>query len=159
MTSKRLVAKPRAVGGPPSSGVGLGSRRGQSIGLKEADAHALVKTIQRGLPYSALTSLAEQSGMSVETIAAAVQLPARTLARRKAQGRFTSDESGRLLRLALVFERSLDLFEGDRSAARRWLNAPAKALAGETPLAMVQTEIGAREVEDLIGRLEHGVFS
>jgi putative toxin-antitoxin system antitoxin component (TIGR02293 family) len=81
------------------------------------------------------------------------------LARRKKAGRFEQLESERLLRLGLVFEKSLDLFEGDRAAAGRWLNAPIKGLGGQTPLALTQTELGAREVEDLIGRLEHGVFS
>jgi len=71
----------------------------------------------------------------------------------------TPHESERLLRLALVFEKTVDLFEGNADAARDWLNTSNKALAGESPLAMVETEIGAREVEDLIGRLEHGVFA
>ena len=51
------------------------------------------------------------------------------------------------------------LFEGDNAAALRWLTAPRKALEGKTPLAYARTELGAREVEDLIGRLEHGVIS
>jgi putative toxin-antitoxin system antitoxin component (TIGR02293 family) len=64
-----------------------------------------------------------------------------------------------LLRLSLVFEKAVNLFEGDTDAARAWLGRPNKALGGETPLSAVETEIGAREVEDLIGRLEHGVFA
>ena len=71
----------------------------------------------------------------------------------------TQHESERLLRLALVFEKAVELFEGNADAARDWLKAPNKALAGESPLTIVETEIGAREVEDLIGRLEHGVFT
>jgi putative toxin-antitoxin system antitoxin component (TIGR02293 family) len=56
------------------------------------------------------------------------------------------------------FDKAVGLFEGDVAAARAWLETPSKALGSETPLAAVETEIGAREVEDLIGRLEHGVF-
>jgi putative toxin-antitoxin system antitoxin component (TIGR02293 family) len=40
-----------------------------------------------------------------------------------------------------------------------WLKSPQKALGGKTPLEYSDTEPGAREVEDLLGRLEHGVFS
>src|SRR5258706_218900 len=69
------------------------------------------------------------------------------------------DESERLLRIATVFEKAVDLFEGDLVSARRWLSTPKKALGGETPLSFARTEIGGREVEALIGRLEHGVFS
>jgi uncharacterized protein (DUF2384 family) len=40
-----------------------------------------------------------------------------------------------------------------------WLRSPNRALGGESPLALSKTEVGAREVENLIGRLEHGVFT
>jgi putative toxin-antitoxin system antitoxin component (TIGR02293 family) len=79
--------------------------------------------------------------------------------RRKASGRLQPDESERLLRISSVFERALELFEGDVQRARRWLSTPSKELDGTSPLDFARTEIGAREVEDLIGRLEHGVFT
>ena len=50
------------------------------------------------------------------------------------------------------------LFEGDADAARRWLRAPQTALGGEPPLGLASTEVGSRQVEDLITQLEHGVF-
>jgi len=58
-----------------------------------------------------------------------------------------------------VFEQAVDLFEGNQANALKWLTAPKKELENETPLDYSRTELGAREVEDLIGRLEHGVFS
>ncbi len=81
------------------------------------------------------------------------------MARRKAAGRLAPDESERLLRISTVFEKTVDLFEGDVAGAVAWLTSPKRALGRETPLAYSRTELGAREVEDLIGRLEHGVFS
>jgi uncharacterized protein (DUF2384 family) len=30
-------------------------------------------------------------------------------------------------------------------------------LGNETPMQLIQTDVGAREVENLIGRLEHGL--
>jgi putative toxin-antitoxin system antitoxin component (TIGR02293 family) len=51
------------------------------------------------------------------------------------------------------------LFEGDVAAAVNWLNTPRKLLGDRSPLAYARTETGAREVENLIGRLEHGIFS
>lgn len=41
----------------------------------------------------------------------------------------------------------------------QWLQTPQPGLADQQPLAFARTEIGARAVEDLIGRLEHGVFT
>jgi putative toxin-antitoxin system antitoxin component (TIGR02293 family) len=50
------------------------------------------------------------------------------------------------------------LFEGDRDAAADWLTRPQPALGGAVPLELAKTGLGTREVEALIGRLEHGVF-
>jgi putative toxin-antitoxin system antitoxin component (TIGR02293 family) len=62
-----------------------------------------------------------------------------------------------LIRGARIFAMTLELFEGDMEATRRWLTAPQIALGGETPIEYASTDLGAREVEALIGRLEHGV--
>jgi putative toxin-antitoxin system antitoxin component (TIGR02293 family) len=47
----------------------------------------------------------------------------------------------------------------DAEAAQQWLKTPARALGFESPLHFAETEAGAREVENLLGRIEHGVFS
>jgi len=133
--------------------------RGASLGLTATQTCQLVSQIEAGLPYRALGSLAATSGLPVTQIASALGIPQRTLARRKAAGRFAPDESERLLRISIVFEKAVGLFEGNAAAAVTWLLSPQKALSNQTPLAYSRTEVGAREVEDLIGRLEHGVFS
>lgn len=69
------------------------------------------------------------------------------------------EESDRLVRASRIFGRALSLCEGDRDAAKHWLSEPQKALGGTVPLILARTEVGALEVERLIGRLEHGVFT
>jgi len=82
----------------------------------------------------------------------------RTLARRKKEGRFHSDESERVLRIASLFDRALQVLHS-QDRVQLWFKSPQKGLGGKTPLEYADTEPGAREVEDLLGRLEHGVFS
>ena len=132
---------------------------GSSVGIKTADFIQVTRQLKTGFSYASLTHFQKQSGLTLEAITKVLQIPRRALAQRNARGSLTPQESERLLRLALVFEKAVDLFEGKTDAARDWLKAPNKALAGASPLAVVETEIGAREVEDLIGRLEHGVFA
>lgn len=132
---------------------------GSTLGLAKHDPLRLANIVKTGLPIDTLFSFEEACQLPIETIQGVIRLPKRTLDRRKQEGRLKRDEAERLLRLALIYEKAVNLFEGDAAAARNWLAAPAKALANETPLSLVETEIGAREVEDLIGRLEHGVFS
>ena len=90
-----------------------------------------------------------------ERLASLIQIPTRTLARRKV---FKVDESERILRLGRLYQRTLEVL-GTPEEARRWLLRPQKALGNIAPLDFADTEPGAREVEALLGRLEHGVFS
>ena len=147
-----LAAFGRERGGGPHSHVIL-------LGLRNLETAALLKKVEAGLPYSAFERLRGTMDLSIESLARLIQLPARTLARRREAGRLTPDESDRLVRVSRVFGMTLALFEGDVEAARAWFATPAPALGDRTPLDVSTTEIGAREVENLIGRLEHGVFT
>ena len=133
--------------------------RGSSLGLKTTSTNKLIEELERGLPFKALERLTELSGIALTAIVRAIGIPERTLARRKTAGRLAPDESERLLRISSIFERTVDLFEGDIAGAVNWLTTPKKAFDGRLPLDYSRTELGAREVENLIGRLEHGVFS
>jgi putative toxin-antitoxin system antitoxin component (TIGR02293 family) len=132
---------------------------GRSLGLLAGDTTKVVEQVQRGFLYAAIARFHKASGLSVASIADLIRIPQRTLMRRKANGRLEPEESERLLRISGIFEKAVDLFEGDANSARRWLMSPSKELDHQTPLDFSRTEIGAREVEDLMGRLEHGVFS
>jgi putative toxin-antitoxin system antitoxin component (TIGR02293 family) len=132
---------------------------GGSLGLRETAINALIDEVRAGLPFKTMESFSSTSGISVSDIAALIELPERTLARRKVAGRLASGESERLLRLSRVFEQAVRLFEGNVQAAVAWLKTPKRALGNKSPWMYLQTEIGAREVEDLMGQLEHGVFA
>ncbi|HEY8667415.1 MAG TPA: antitoxin Xre/MbcA/ParS toxin-binding domain-containing protein [Tepidisphaeraceae bacterium] len=133
--------------------------RGRSLGMAAGSTATIVQQVRRGFPYSAIVRFHQSSGLPVGRIAELVGIPQRTLMRRKAKGRLNSGESERLLRVSGIFEKAIELFEGDADGARRWLTKPSKELDDQAPLDFARTEIGAREVEDLIGRLEHGVFT
>ena len=129
------------------------------LGLKVFDVKGLLKAVDKGLPWNAFTRFVRNSGMSPEQVAELVGVPRRTLARRKAEGRFRADESDRLMRAARVFSRALDLYAGDRDAAADWFTYPNWALGGVSPLQFARTEIGANYVDNLVGQIEHGIFS
>ena len=129
------------------------------LGLKALETRELLGRVEAGFKYSTFERFQRNLDLSIEELANLVQIKRRTLARRREAGRLTTEESDRLLRTSRVFGKALALFEGDIDAARTWLSTPALALASRTPQDIATTEVGAREVEDLIGRLEHGVFS
>lgn len=86
-------------------------------------------------------------------------IPKRTLARRRAQNEaLTVEETDKALRLARVSAEADRVF-GDPAKASRWLRKKSAALSGNTPLALLKSETGARAVDDLLGQIDHGLFS
>ena len=106
---------------------------------------------------AALTDLARH-GYSEEEIFALV-VPKRTLARRKAAHEpLTVEETDKALRLARIAVQAERVF-GAPEKAHRWLREPKRALQGETPLAYLASEAGARVVEEMLYRIEYGMFA
>jgi len=129
------------------------------LGLDVFDTQQLLRAVKNGLPFRALERFQHNTGLGFDVLIDLVDIPRRTLARRKRDSRLAPDESDRLLRASRVFARALALFEGDREAATEWFTARQPALGGAVPIALAKTDLGAREVEALAGRLEHGIFS
>jgi putative toxin-antitoxin system antitoxin component (TIGR02293 family) len=129
------------------------------LGLSRFDFPGLIEIIEKGLPYSAFERLQRNTGFSSEQLLDLLQIPRRTLARRKSSGKLSAEESDRLVRLARVYGRALYFFDGDAEAATNWLTAPQYAFGGVRPSEMVRTDVGAQEVETLIGQLEHGILA
>ncbi len=68
------------------------------------------------------------------------------------------EKSGELLRVARVLARAAETFE-DFDLGLAWLNSPVAALKGATPMSLLDKELGVESVMDMLGRIEHGVFS
>jgi putative toxin-antitoxin system antitoxin component (TIGR02293 family) len=83
-------------------------------------------------------------------------LSRKTLAHRRTLGSLTPDQSDRLLRLLRMIEEAETTF-GDRSKAHVWLRRPTPLLDGESPLDRLDTDIGTRQVEAMLGRIAHGL--
>ncbi len=129
------------------------------IGIKASDRMELSEKVQVGFPVKEFISLTKTMELSNKQLAELVQISSRTLNRRLKEGILKADESERLLRFSRIFTMAKNLFEGDSSSAQNWLRNNNRALGGESPLEASKTEEGSREVENLINRLEHGVFS
>lgn len=132
---------------------------GDSLGTRYGSFLEAAELVRTGLPFSAVGHLQRASGFTLARIKGIARISEGSFARLKQAGRLSQDASERLLRVSRLFERAISLFDGDQAAARHWLETPLPVLDGQRPLDAAQTEPGAREVEDLIGRIEHGVIS
>lgn len=131
----------------------------RTLGIEPGDTAQIVRLVQEGFRFSRLTRLQKVTELSWERIARFTAIPQRTITRRQKEGRLQSDESDRVLRASRIFDLATDLFMGDAPAARQWLETPQLGLGGAVPIEYASTDAGAREVENLIVRLQHGVFA
>jgi putative toxin-antitoxin system antitoxin component (TIGR02293 family) len=118
----------------------------------------LIASIVKGLAFKELTALQEGLGVSLDKLAGTLGIAKATLSRRKVQGRLDPEESDRVVRFARLMGKAVEVLES-QDAARQWLNAPQTGLGGAIPLDYARTEVGAREVEALLTRIEHGVYA
>ncbi len=114
----------------------------------------LARAVRRGLPVGAAQHVLDSGRLTAAEMDKVV-LP-KTLANRRKIGTLTAEQSDRLIRAARLLANAEETF-GSREKAGLWLRRPTKALGGEQPLDLLDTEEGAREVEILLGRINHGI--
>lgn len=114
--------------------------------------------IRKGLPFKTIENFCKVFGLSQQELYRYLRLNERTMARRKKEFKLNADESDRIYRLAKIFSMALYVLEDDKFAVE-WLSTPKAVLGGEIPLALLDTEAGANEVTQLLGRIEYGVYS
>ena len=130
-------------------------------GTEDRDAcnpAGLIALVRAGLPVSELDALQNILDVPIEKLAPKLGISKATLHRRKAAGRLEADESDRVVRFARLMGKAVEVFENEE-AARAWMSSPQVGLGGETPLDYATTELGAREVQNLLGRIDHSVYS
>ena len=119
----------------------------------------MAELVSNGLPAATLRHLAAAFGLMPTGIASLVNITEKTILRRlHAKGKLKPDESERVARIMRVFVRAVEVLQSE-AKARAWLAKPLRVLAGKSPMQLMASEQGAREVEQVLGRLEHGVFA
>ena len=116
--------------------------------------------IEEGLYPRAIDRVKTALELNDNEVSSALGISAKTISRLRAQPkkRLKVVVGDRLFRAAHLFAFATSVF-GDKELAREWLRTPQIGLKSRIPLELINTEAGAREVEDLLGRIEHGVLS
>lgn len=118
----------------------------------------LIEVLRVGLPVQELRDLQASLDVPVDKLFPMLGISKATLHRRQAEGRLDQAESDRVVRFAKLMGKAVEVMESDENA-RKWLQSPQFGLGGAVPLEYAETEVGAREVENLLGRIEYGVYS
>jgi putative toxin-antitoxin system antitoxin component (TIGR02293 family) len=143
MVRSRAVLTAQKLGGKKLLGVAVRS---------EAD---WIPIIERGLPLASLSALTKDA-LSAEEVDRLI-LPRRTLSHRRAKNQpLSRAESERAVRIASITSLAEDTF-GDKDKADVWLRRPTTALGGQRPIDLLDNEVGARLVEQLLYRIAYGI--
>ena len=130
----------------------------QTLGRAFSSERDIREAIREGFPPAVVKELMRASGLTLTELASALDLSARSLQRRRRSGRLARYESDRLYRLARIGAIANE-YLGDHERAQRWLKHPNRALGGLAPVAAIDTELGARQVENVLGRIAYGGIS
>src|SRR5271166_6611854 len=129
----------------------------QAIGRPLSSDYDMREAIREGFPLEVLQELMRASGLTLKELAGALDLSPRSLQRRR-RGRLARFESDRLYRMARLLALARETL-GDGPRASRWLKRTNRALGGVAPIAAIDTELGARRVENILGRIAYGGMS
>jgi putative toxin-antitoxin system antitoxin component (TIGR02293 family) len=114
--------------------------------------------IREGLPHSAVAGVLKSAEITLQELASSLDLSVRSLQRRRSDGRLARYESDRVYRLARIVALAT-YFLGEKQRALHWLKRPNRALGGVAPLSAIDTELGARTIENILGRIAYGGIS
>src|SRR5579863_1602299 len=134
----------------------LGGER--TIGRTLSSDRDLREAIREGFRPAVVDELMRASGLTLKELAGALDLSPRSLQRRRRSGRLARFESDRLYRLARIVALAQQSL-GGHERAMRWLKRGNRALAGVAPIAALDTELGSRQVENVLGRIAYGGVS
>ncbi len=111
-----------------------------------------------GLPKKALTNLAHNLNLSIRSMSTLLNITERTIQRKADQELLDVSTSEQLLPIAEVYSRGAEVF-GSSANFHAWMESANKALGNRNPMDLLPSRYGAHMILDVIGRIEHGVFS
>jgi putative toxin-antitoxin system antitoxin component (TIGR02293 family) len=127
------------------------------MALAELPALEQVETIRKGVAAQVFDQLAAALGVGKEALAGKLNINAQTLRKRKSRV-LSPDEAEKSLRAARVFAFATDVL-GSEDKARQWLSDEIPALGGKRPLDLLDTDVGAGQVTNLLGCIKWGMYA
>lgn len=118
----------------------------------------LIAQSRLGLGHAEVRRVATLLELTIRELSILLSLNERTMARRLVDGSLNKVESERLLLLMALAAHGLRVFE-DQGKFNRWLRRPLEMLGNQTPLQLLDTATGFQVVDQVLGRIEYGVYS
>ena len=138
---------------PPSEAISAA----KFLGMRATNEADVIEKLREGFPTGAIRRVETQLDLSHATLATLLDLPIRSFARRIKEPKLSRHMSEVLYRIARIYQRAVATLDDDEKAVR-WLQKPNRSLGNVVPFDILDTEVGARQVEDALGRIAYGVY-
>ena len=135
--------------------------RHPSRAFPETDYRARITRARQGIAVAEAAGIMQRWSIPVGAFAALLGVSERKWSRARAggpEGLLSPVESDRLLRASRVFDHARAVFDNDQDAVA-WFSMPNHALLGEAPLSLMDTDAGVHQVDDVLTRIEFGVYA
>ena len=113
---------------------------------------------QDGLTRQNFERLKSFTGLDTETLARILAITSRTIQRKKTTDTFKPDISEKMLEIADIYAFGSIVFE-QKGKLQQWMNTQILAIGNKKPVELLSSSYGRRYIRQLLGRIEHGVFS
>jgi putative toxin-antitoxin system antitoxin component (TIGR02293 family) len=127
------------------------------IGRKFKNEIDLVDVVTEGIPKATIKHLADVYAIDIREIIRLLPVTARNLHRYAESDRLSEVVTGRLFMLADLFAHGADALGVDYF--RAWLYRPNLGLQNKKPIDILHNEVGINTVDDILGRIEHGILA
>ncbi|UFH51989.1 antitoxin Xre/MbcA/ParS toxin-binding domain-containing protein [Spirosoma sp. KNUC1025] len=119
--------------------------------------YTVIDKSRQGMLRSEADQVAQLAGLTDVELARILNMSVRNLHRLKADDKLAQDASERLLLLTNLLKHGLDVFDEDAQTLAEWLRSPIRELNTQSPLSLLDTTTGFGLVDDVLGRIEHGI--
>ena len=113
------------------------------------------EAITAGIPLRAVKNIQSYLSASDVRMAELINVSSKTFRTRKVFKDDEGDHAYTTARIIVAAEEAI----GDKNSALEWLNSKQPALGDHVPIELILNSAGAQAVEDLLGRIEYGVYS
>lgn len=119
--------------------------------------YTVIDKSRQGVPRAEADRVAKLAGLTDIEVARILNMSIRNLHRLKTDDKLARDASERLLLLTNLLRHGLDVFDDDAETLAGWLRSPIRELNSQSPLFLLDTTTGFGLVDDVLGRIEHGI--
>jgi len=129
------------------------------VGMPINSDFDVITLSNEGITKRSVESLVSYLGISKKAFAENIlDTSVKTIERKKDTDKLGKQASSMVIEIAKVMEHALDVFE-DEEKVKGWLNSPIWALRYQKPIDLMDTSTGLKMVDNILGRIEYGVYS